>query len=72
MQGPKVLSSRPSRRRFLAQVGGIGLTSLLGASAWEARAAELVELPFANGRRELVTNFPQKGAVLLQRTRPPA
>jgi len=71
MQGPKVLSSRPSRRRFLAQVGGIGLTSLLGASAWEARAAELVELPFANGRRELVTNFPQKGAVLLQRTRPP-
>jgi DMSO/TMAO reductase YedYZ molybdopterin-dependent catalytic subunit len=71
MQGPKVLSSRPSRRRFLAQVGGIGLTSLLGASAWDAMAAELVELPFANGRRELVTNFPQKGAVLLQRTRPP-
>jgi len=34
-------------------------------------AAELVELPFANGRRKLVTNFPQKGAVLLQRTRPP-
>src|SRR3989454_5797006 len=71
MQRPKVLSLQPSRRRFLAQLGGIGLTGLLGASAWEALAAELVELPFANGRRELVTNFPQKGAVLLQRTRPP-
>src|SRR5438309_11473648 len=71
MQRPKVLPSQPSRRRFLAHLGGIGLTGLLGASAWEAMAAELVELPFANGRRKLVTNFPQKGAVLLQRTRPP-
>jgi DMSO/TMAO reductase YedYZ molybdopterin-dependent catalytic subunit len=34
-------------------------------------AAEVVDLPFANGRRERVTNFPQKGEVLLQRTRPP-
>src|SRR5882762_10135307 len=71
MQRPKGLSLQSSRRRFLAQIGGIGLTGLLGASAWEAMAAELVELPFANGRRELVTNFPQKGTVLLQRTRPP-
>src|SRR6267142_2173656 len=71
MQRLTVLSSQPSRRRFLAQLGGIGLTGLLGASAWEAMAAEVVELPFANGRRELVTNFPQKGEVLLQRTRPP-
>src|SRR5882724_8211698 len=71
MQRPRVLASQPTRRRFLAHLGGIGLTGLLGASAWEATAAELVELPFANGRRELVTNFPQKGAVLLQRTRPP-
>jgi DMSO/TMAO reductase YedYZ molybdopterin-dependent catalytic subunit len=71
MQRLTVLSSRPSRRRFLAQLGGIGLTGFLGASAWEAMAAEVVELPFANGRRERVTNFPQKGEVLLQRTRPP-
>jgi DMSO/TMAO reductase YedYZ molybdopterin-dependent catalytic subunit len=34
-------------------------------------AATLVDLPFANGRRELVTNFPQKGVMLLLRTRPP-
>jgi DMSO/TMAO reductase YedYZ molybdopterin-dependent catalytic subunit len=59
------------RRRFLARAGGLGLTGLLGASAWNAMAATLVELPFVNGQRELVTNFPQKGAVLLQRTRPP-
>ena len=67
-------NSRPSalsRRQFLEQAGRIGLTGLLGASAWDAMAATLAELPFANGRRELVTNFPQKGAMLLQRTRPP-
>jgi DMSO/TMAO reductase YedYZ molybdopterin-dependent catalytic subunit len=34
-------------------------------------ASTLVGLPFANGQRERVTNFPQKGAMLLQRTRPP-
>jgi DMSO/TMAO reductase YedYZ molybdopterin-dependent catalytic subunit len=61
----------PRRRCLLAGVGGIGLTGLLGASTWNAVAATPVELPFANGRRELVTNFPQKGAMLLQRTRPP-
>jgi DMSO/TMAO reductase YedYZ molybdopterin-dependent catalytic subunit len=33
-------------------------------------AATCVELPFANGRRDLVSN-PQKGAMLLQRTPPP-
>jgi DMSO/TMAO reductase YedYZ molybdopterin-dependent catalytic subunit len=60
-----------SRRCFLAGLGGIGLTGLLGASTPEAMAATFVELPFANGRRDLVTNFPQKGAMLLQRNRPP-
>jgi DMSO/TMAO reductase YedYZ molybdopterin-dependent catalytic subunit len=71
MQRSTFLPSQLSRRRFLARAGGIGLTGLLGASAWDAMAATLAELPFANGRRELVTNFPQKGAMLLQRTRPP-
>src|SRR5271168_5419796 len=60
-----------SRRRFLAGLGGMGLMGLLGTSAREAVAATFLELPFDNGRRELVTNFPQKGAMLLQRTRPP-
>jgi DMSO/TMAO reductase YedYZ molybdopterin-dependent catalytic subunit len=60
-----------SRRYFLSGLGAMGLTGLLGASAREATAATLVELPFANGLRDLVTNYPQKGAMLLQRTRPP-
>jgi DMSO/TMAO reductase YedYZ molybdopterin-dependent catalytic subunit len=60
-----------SRRRFIAGVSGAGLTGLLSASAWNAMAATVVEFPFANGRRDLVTNFPQKGAMVLQRTRPP-
>jgi DMSO/TMAO reductase YedYZ molybdopterin-dependent catalytic subunit len=65
------LTPQVSRRRFLARAGGIGLTGLLGASAWEAMAATPIDLPFVNGRRELVTDFPQKGPMILQRTRPP-
>jgi DMSO/TMAO reductase YedYZ molybdopterin-dependent catalytic subunit len=49
--------------------GGLGLTALLGPA--RAIAETPVELPFANGGRQLVRNFPQKGAMLLQRTRPP-
>ena len=56
-----------SRRGFLAHAGGAGLMGLFGTSAWAAT----VELPFVNGRRDLVTNFPQKSVMLLQRTRPP-
>src|SRR3979490_912277 len=68
------LIARPpslSRRSFLAGAAGVGVAGLLGAFGRPARAGELIELPFANGRRELVTNFPQKGAMILQRTRPP-
>jgi DMSO/TMAO reductase YedYZ molybdopterin-dependent catalytic subunit len=71
MQRSTSATQQLSRRRFLARAGGIGLTGLLGASAWEAMAVTPFELPFVNGRRELVTNFPQKAAMLLQRTRPP-
>jgi DMSO/TMAO reductase YedYZ molybdopterin-dependent catalytic subunit len=60
-----------SRRRFLARAGGIGVAGLLGASVLDAIAATSADLPFVNGRRDLVTNFPQKGTMLLQRTRPP-
>ena len=49
----------------------MSLAGLLGVSARNVKAATLVDLPFANGRRELVTNFPQKGGMLLLRTRPP-
>jgi hypothetical protein len=63
-------STQLSRRDLLAGVGGVGLAGLLGASPWKAMAATSVELPFVNGRRELVTNFPQKGAMLLASSRP--
>src|SRR5258706_8035084 len=60
-----------SRRRFLSGVSGLGLTGLLGASAWDAVAADLVGFPFVSGRRQLAKNFPQRGAMILQRPRPP-
>jgi DMSO/TMAO reductase YedYZ molybdopterin-dependent catalytic subunit len=59
-----------SRRGFLGRVGGAGLLGLLGTSAWTATAATL-EFPFVKGRRDVVANFPQKGGMILQRTRPP-
>ena len=58
-----------SRRHFVASAGQFGLASLLGSASWMARGAEPIDLPFWNGQRELVTNFPQKGAMILQRTR---
>jgi DMSO/TMAO reductase YedYZ molybdopterin-dependent catalytic subunit len=71
MQRTNFPPSQPTRRHFLRHMGGIGMMGLLGESVWGAIAATPIELPFANGQRELVSNFPQKGAMLLQRTRPP-
>src|SRR3984893_3961117 len=70
MQRSTFPASPLSRRRLLAGVSGVGFTGLFGPSAWTAMAAT-IELPFVNGRRDLVPNFPQKGAMILQRTRPP-
>src|ERR1700722_16294981 len=70
MPRPNLPHSLLSRRGFLGRVGGGGLMGLFGTSTWTAMAATL-ELPFVNGRRDLVTNFPQKGPMILQRTRPP-
>jgi DMSO/TMAO reductase YedYZ molybdopterin-dependent catalytic subunit len=71
MRQPTLQPFQQSRRQFLVHTGGVGLLGLLGSAAWEAQAEQFVDFPFANGRRELVTNFPQKGAMLLERTRPP-
>jgi len=60
-----------SRRNFLTGTGALGLSGLLASASWPVRADELIGLPFANGQRELVSNFPQKGPMILQRTRPP-
>jgi len=59
-----------SRRRFLAGMSGLGFTGLMGTSAWSG-TDESIEFPFVNGHRNLVKNFPQKGAMVLQRARPP-
>jgi DMSO/TMAO reductase YedYZ molybdopterin-dependent catalytic subunit len=64
-------SPRLSRRNFLAGAGGLGVAGLLGTISRPARAGGLIELPFANGQRELASDFPRKGAMILQRTRPP-
>jgi DMSO/TMAO reductase YedYZ molybdopterin-dependent catalytic subunit len=71
MQRSPFKAAQLSRRQFLAGVGGAGLAGVLGASARSGTAETPLFLPFANGSRELVTNFPQKGAMILQRTRPP-
>src|ERR1700749_3003314 len=58
-----------SRRKALLSLGVAGL-SLLGAPAW---ADDLVRLPLASGprKRPITHDFPQKGDMILQRTRPP-
>jgi DMSO/TMAO reductase YedYZ molybdopterin-dependent catalytic subunit len=57
------------RRRFLGQAGIAGLAM----AASQARAGTTTELPLPGGpdTRPITTEFPQKGAMVLQRTRPP-
>jgi DMSO/TMAO reductase YedYZ molybdopterin-dependent catalytic subunit len=57
------------RRRFLLGAGVAGAT-LTGVPAWAGRSIEL-NLPGGPNERELTTAFPQKGSMILQRTRPP-
>jgi DMSO/TMAO reductase YedYZ molybdopterin-dependent catalytic subunit len=59
-----------SRRQFLRSMSGLGFAGLMGASAWSG-TDNSVDFPFVNGGRNLVHNFPQKGAMVLQRVRPP-
>ncbi len=61
--------SKQSRRRFLGQAGAIG--SIVAASpAWADAIANLA-LPGGPNERQLTKAFPQKGEMILQRTRPP-
>jgi DMSO/TMAO reductase YedYZ molybdopterin-dependent catalytic subunit len=63
-----------TRRSFLGQAGAGGL-ALVSGSAWVASAGAetLVDLPLPEGpkARVVTTSFPQKAAMILQRTRPP-
>jgi DMSO/TMAO reductase YedYZ molybdopterin-dependent catalytic subunit len=63
-----------TRRSFLGQAGAGGF-ALVSGSAWidSARAETSVDLPLPQGptARVVTTSFPQKAAMILQRTRPP-
>src|SRR5579871_5882883 len=64
-------ASELSRRYFLQGLAGLGAAGWLRTAYSAARAGDVVELPFAQGGREIVRGFPQKGPMILQRTRPP-
>src|SRR5690348_827 len=61
------LRSTLTRRRLLGQAGIAGLTAM-AAPAW----AQSIDLPLPGGpdERPLTHAFPQKGTMILQRTRP--
>ncbi|GAB2893236.1 SorA family sulfite dehydrogenase catalytic subunit [Paralcaligenes ginsengisoli] len=64
-----------SRRKFLQMAGAVGAGSALGALSLDALAATAgspatVDLPFANGLRQMAT-FPQKRPLILLTSRPP-
>jgi DMSO/TMAO reductase YedYZ molybdopterin-dependent catalytic subunit len=69
MPAMSFLAEAVSRRKLLRDAGAAG-TALFAASA---RAERLIRLPLPGGpdERPLTTAFPQKGAMILQRTRPP-
>jgi DMSO/TMAO reductase YedYZ molybdopterin-dependent catalytic subunit len=62
--------NRPLSRRFL--IGQVGLAGLAMAAtpAWAQTTVDLA-LPGGPDARPMTTRFPQKGAMILQRTRPP-
>ncbi len=66
------LPPRPqSRRRFLSTAGAAGL-GLVAAPAWaETMQGFSPPLPGGPNERPLTTTYPTKGAMLLQRSRPP-
>lgn len=59
-----------SRRAFIS-MGAMGLG--VAALARNALAAEMIKLPLPGGpdSREIITSYPGKGPMILQRTRPP-
>jgi DMSO/TMAO reductase YedYZ molybdopterin-dependent catalytic subunit len=57
------------RRRFLRAAGVMG-AGLAAAPAWAGGSTEL-NLPGGPNGRDLTTGFPEKGQMILQRTRPP-
>ena len=69
MQNQRFAANALTRRRLLGQAGIAGLTAL--ASPVWAQTMVTLPLPGGPGERSITTGFPQKGAMILQRTRPP-
>jgi len=69
MQKRFISHSLLSRRRFLANAGGASI-SLMSSSSF---AKTMIRLPLPGGPddRSLTTGFPEKKAMILQRSRPP-
>jgi DMSO/TMAO reductase YedYZ molybdopterin-dependent catalytic subunit len=59
------------RRKMLHGLAAGGLAGTMAGWNRSAWPAETFNLPFAGGERDLTSAFPQKGEMLLQRTRPP-
>ena len=64
------LPGRVTRRHLLRQAGVAAGLATLASPAWAETMASL-PLPGGPGERPITTAFPQKGAMILQRTRPP-
>jgi DMSO/TMAO reductase YedYZ molybdopterin-dependent catalytic subunit len=64
------LNCRPLTRRFLLGQAGLAGLAMATTPAWAQTMVDL-PLPGGPGARAIATNFPQKGAMILQRTRPP-
>ncbi len=69
MRVPQSIIRSPSRRHFLRSAGILGGM----AATFQAWADTYIDLDLPGGpdKRELSTAFPQKAAMIVQRTRPP-
>jgi DMSO/TMAO reductase YedYZ molybdopterin-dependent catalytic subunit len=69
MENTRIFQRLLTRRHLLGEAGAAGLAMAAGP----ALAATSIDLPFPGGvgERPITTAFPQKGAMVLQRTRPP-
>jgi DMSO/TMAO reductase YedYZ molybdopterin-dependent catalytic subunit len=73
-RSPTTVLARPtSRRAALRKIGLAGLSLFAASALRPALADELVKLPLPTDPRErpITHDFPQKGSMILQRTRPP-
>ncbi len=71
MKGSIPEAKRLSRRDFMASAGVLGISGLLLGAGRGVHAGQRIGSSAADEAPGLVTNFPQKGPMVLQRMRPP-